>query len=313
MDYSKFYLRNRSQQDIDDVSNEEFAPQIVYINYPNERDRQVEFDYEISPDNVALEVESEQKNDKKQRKKGRGVLNKISIFLLTIIIVILSTFVISDFIVDGQLMTAWGQIIDKKNVEKSFYLVGLGFFDDYDTAKSQALELRRGGASGNIVKENDKYIVIGNVFTDKEQANKVASNYDEGCVREIDVYCWKIKDKDLKSLVESNSTYFIDIVETLIELQYEYEQGTSDVSAIKSEIAKLRSSIAVQKAYFDTKTEQYADQKVVEDVSLDMKICQELLSNIETTGQQKGDLLSDIRYYAVQIVLNNRDLRQKYQ
>lgn len=313
MDYSKFYLRNRSQEEIDDISNEEFAPQIVYIDYPNVRDRQVEFDYEISPDNIAVEVETERKNDKKSRKRVRGALNKISIFVLTIIIVILSTFVISDFIVDGRLMTAWGQMIDKKNVETSFYLVGLGIFDDYDTAKTRALELRRGGAGGNIVKENDKYLIIGNVFTDEEQANKVASNYEEGCVREIYIYCWKIKDKDLKNIVENNATYYTDIVDTLIRLQYEYEQGTDDVSAIKSEIAKLKSSIAVQKAYFDSKAERFADQKVVEDVSMDMNICLGLLSNIETTGQQKGDVLSDIRYYAVQIVLNARDLRLKYQ
>ena len=312
MDYSKFYLRNRSLDEADDLSREEFSPQIVYIDYPKIRDRQVDFDYEISPEEPALEVETEQKTNKKSRKRGRSLLNKISIFVLTIIIVVLSTFVISDFVVDGMLMTAWGQMVDRKNVEKTYYLVGLDSFDDYDTAKVSALEFRKGGASGNIVKENEKYLVIGNLFVEREQAEKVAANYQNGCIREINILRLKVKDKDLNSILASNGAYYTEIVDTLISLQYDYEQNDSEIGVVKSEIAKLKSNIAVQKAYFESKTEAFDGQKVVEDVALDMGICLALLSNIETTGQQKANVLSDIRYYAVQIILNTRDLRQKY-
>ena len=312
MDYSKFYLRNRSIDESDDPSGEEFSPQIVYIDYPKVRDRQVDFDYEVSPEEVALDVETAQKTDKKARKNGRGLLNKISIFVLTIIIVVLSTFVISDFVVDGQLMTAWGQMVDSKNVEKTYYLVGLDSYDDYDTAKVSALEFRKGGASGNIVKDNEKYLVLGNIFAERAQAEKVAGNYQNGCVKEVNILRLKVKDKDLNSILESNGSYYAEIIEALIALQYDYEQNYGDLSVVKSEIAKLKTNIAVQKAYFESKTAEFEGQKVVDDISLDMGICLALLSNIETTGQQKANVLSDIRYYAVQIALNSKDLRQKY-
>ncbi|MGN0771143.1 MAG: hypothetical protein ACI4MI_00965 [Christensenellales bacterium] len=311
MDYSKFYLRNRTQEDIEDTTGEEFSPQIVYIDYPKVRSADVEYDYEVSPQQIDFDEDNKQEKGKKLRKKGRSFLNKTAIFLLTIIIVILSTFVISDFVVDGKLMTAFGQMIERNKVEKTYYIVGIASFDDYDQAKNQALELRKGGAAGNIVKENDKYMVVGNIFDDSAQANSVAIEYEQGCVRELNIYAWQVNDKELKNLLQQNA-YFCDTIDTMIQLQAEYSQGETYLGVIRSELSKLKSNLAVQRAYFESKSQAYAEQKVVEDVLLDMQVCAALLGNIETNGQQQANVLCDIRYYAVQIAINARDLTLKY-
>ncbi len=321
MDYSKYYFKNR--KDNEEQTQEEFSPQIVYIDYSPEQDNDKVYDLEIVPSEYEVSQSGEnmqnssQKNSQKQpksKRKQRGFVSKLLIFLLTIVVVALSTFVLSDVAVKGQLITVFGQMIDDKNVDRTYYFVCLGQSGDLLEARSLSASIRLQGGAGFVVKNGEEYAVIGNVFGSKEDAQRVSNKNSNSSVLEVKIakFGYKKSDKTVETLVENVKNYGLGVLDKLVDIQAGYMDGTLGKNEVYTALERERISLENTIELFKAQTIKYSEDSLVKDILLDMRVTQSFLLGLEDKNQALPNLVSNIRYYACQICVNNMQLRQKY-
>lgn len=315
MDYSKYYFKNRKAED--EMSSEEFSPQIVYIDYPTEQENDKVYDLEIVPDEYVIDENIDEKNiekSPKNNKNPKGIVTKTIIFLLTIIVVAMSTFVLSDIAVKGQLITVFGQKIDEKNVERTYYFLCLDTSKDMLDARSISASIRLQGGAGYVVKNGDEYAIVGNIFVDKEDADKVSDKNNNSSVLAVKIakFGYKRVDKTVQTLVENVKEYGLKVLDSLIDIQTRYMDGTLGKTEVYTALERERIRLENTIELFKAQTVKYSEDNLIKDILLDMRVAQSFLLGLEDKNQALPNLVSNIRYYACQICINNMYLRQKY-
>ncbi len=321
MDYSQYYFKNR--KDDEEQNQEEFSPQIVYIDYPSQTPSDKVYDLEVVPNDYIIDenFDEKDKQNREVRNKKRGYerkkigfVSKVLIFLLTIVVVAMSTFVLSDIAVKGQLITVFGQMIEDKNVDKTYYFVCLGRSSDILDARSISASMRLQGGAGFVVKDGEEYAVIGNVFATKEDAQRVSNKNSNSSVIEVKIakFGYKKIDKTVQTLVENVKDCTIRVLDMLIDIQAGYMDGTLGKAEVCTAIERERIALENTAELFKAQTVKYAEDSLVKDILLDMRVAQSFLLELADKKQALPNMVSNIRYYACQICVNNMQLRQKY-
>lgn len=140
------------------------------------------------------------------------------------------------------------------NIKKhQMYMVTLGEYDTFDDANKVGLGATVQGASGYVWNINSKYVVIGNIYRSKDDADKVktnlsSSNYD---VQVFTINFPKVKLKfDYENSEVLKIREGINFLDTVYDVFYDYsikfDKGTLNNFAISSGISSLRGECKVK-------------------------------------------------------------------
>ena len=133
----------------------------------------------------------------------------------------------------------------------SWYAVTLGEYDRYEDAERVALGSTIQGASGFVWEQDEKYWVIGNVYSKKEDAetvveNMLGTNYSLGVLEiqfpklklNFDVY-----DNADMSLIDTAFEIFDEVYSLLYSYSIKYDKGEMSHLAVSSNISGVRGDV----------------------------------------------------------------------
>ncbi len=138
-----------------------------------------------------------------------------------------------------------------KTDKKTKYAVTLGDYDTFDEAERVALGSTIQGASGFVWESNNKYFVIGNIYSSKEDANKVLENIS-GTNYKTEIMEIKFSSLSLNFDMYDNSNMptisggieiFDEVYSELYDYSIKFDSGDISHLAVSSNISKLRGEV----------------------------------------------------------------------
>lgn len=156
------------------------------------------------------------------------------------------------------------------NIKKhSFFIVSLGQYDSYDKAEKVSLGSNVQGASGYIWNMDNKYVVIGNIYKNKSDAESVQKNLKDTnyTVSIIEVEFPKIKlkfdyeNKDVLKIREG-----IEFLDKSYDLLYDYsikfDKSEINNFAISSGISSFRAECKIKISNIQEVINKYKDNSL---------------------------------------------------
>ena len=138
-----------------------------------------------------------------------------------------------------------------KTKKKTMYAVTLGSYDDYTEAEKVALGSTIQGASGFMWEQDNKYYVIGNIYSSNSDAEKVIENIS-GTNYKAEVLKIEFASLNLNFDMYDNSNMpvvskafeiFGDVEEELYTYSIKFDSGDISHLAVSSNISNLRGEV----------------------------------------------------------------------
>ena len=138
-----------------------------------------------------------------------------------------------------------------KTKKKTMYAVTLGSYDDYTEAEKVALGSTIQGASGFVWEQDNKYYVIGNIYSSNSDAEKVIENIS-GTNYKAEVLKIEFASLNLNFDMYDNSNMpvvskafeiFGDVEEELYTYSIKFDSGDISHLAVSSNISTLRGEV----------------------------------------------------------------------
>ena len=138
-----------------------------------------------------------------------------------------------------------------KTKKKTMYAVTLGSYDDYTEAEKVALGSTIQGASGFMWEQDNKYYVIGNIYSSNSDAEKVIENIS-GTNYKAEVLKIEFASLNLNFDMYDNSNMpvvskafeiFGDVEEELYTYSIKFDSGDISHLAVSSNISTLRGEV----------------------------------------------------------------------
>ena len=321
MDYSNYYLKNyfknkndnndgNSESDTFDRKTIEDGRDFNRVEDYYEDDGRIEIEvvpqltsmvqtnYEIDEDSAIIDV-IPQNYDRSDANRKSWIVS------LAIITCLLLTVVIGDFISNGALLAKVSSLYRAQAAPKSsFYALVLKSSDSYSGAKRSADQIRLVGGAGYIVKSGDKYLVIGDIYDDLQEANAVVEK-NEGS----QLISYEFEETDFtkvfaqnSSLMQSMGGYSIAIVNQLAKIAESLTTQQIDKLTAIDQIENIRDNLQAQ--FDELNEESKSDNPHVKTLLSDINVSLGLLSNLCSDNVSRPNLLCDIRYTKFQLIQN---------
>ena len=314
MDYSKYYLKNylKNKEDFerdeyqvsfqDDVATQqdyqfdesveiEVAPQVVSM---------VQTNYQIDDEDASPIIDIMPQSYDRYGSRRRGW-----IMTLAIITCVLLTVVVGDFATGGALLTG---LTGKGSMPTvSYYAVALKTCDTYSIARMYAEQQRLQGGAGYIIKDGDKYALVGDVYDDISDANAVVSANEGSRLISIEV-----KEVDFETLFKGSSQLLRSMGGYCSSILTQLDVIADDLTASKIDKTRALENIEVIKNNLELQYEELSKEvngdKNAELLLADVDATLGILSNLLNSSLSRPNLVCDIRYSKVQMVINYRQL-----
>lgn len=315
MDYSNYYLKNyfknrNSAEDEPEPAGEEFVQDDMRQPEYADEDERVEIEvvpqltsmvktnYELGADDAIVDIipQNYDRGDSKRR---------VWIVSLAIITCLLLTVVIGDFATNGALLAGVSSLYRTQTPTKGgYYALVLKTGESYSSAKIFGDQLRLVGGAGYIVKSGEQYLVIGDIYDDLSEANAVVEKNEGSSLVSYtpsDVDFEKIY-ADCSQLMQSMGGYSISIVNRLAKIGDELASQQIDKLGAIAQIESMAESLQV--AFDELNAESDTAEQKVKALLSDINVTLGLLSNLCSDNVSRPNLLCDIRYTKVQLVIN---------
>ncbi|MDE6276366.1 MAG: hypothetical protein K2M75_07540 [Clostridia bacterium] len=323
MDYSKYYLKNylkqqnavdqgfssqsNSQTEREYSRTEQESPQdyrvdeSVEIEVTPQLTGMVQTNYQLDDDEPAIIDIIPQSYDRySSRRKGW-------LMTLTIITCLLLTIVVGDFATGGALLAGITSRQDKAMPTVSYYAVALKTCDSYSVARMYAEQQRLMGGAGYILKDGEKYALIGDIYDDIADANSAVANNDGSKLINIEV-----KEVDFDTLFKGSSQLFRSMGGYCSGLLTQLDVIADDLTASKIDKTKALENIEVIKdnleMQYDELSAEAGNDKNAGLLLADINASVGILSNLLNSSISRPNLVCDIRYSKVQMIINYRQL-----
>lgn len=289
-------------------------PKVIYLQAQATNVPQVkqEYDYEAVPvkdlRQQAQTFERKYAEKTEQKSKKHLTFKSFVIFFLVLSIGIMSSYVISDFITEGQVfkkMSENAALIKNSN----YYAIIVQEFGTYDDAQNFSLNLRNQGAGGYIIKEGQKFCVIGDVFENEKTAQKVCDKQQSARLAVIELPEIKFKklvkpyDKKLEKFLEY-SLSAVGVIDEIIPQITNLEITEKEaMQKIYAEYLHVK-SISEEFDIFAKKNVATFSLSVASDIQVTLG----LLDNLCNDKLTRPNLVCDLRYYKMQILINFQNL-----
>lgn len=314
MDYSKYYLKNYLKQKetfdryCDDYQEESQAYQVdesVNIEVTPQLIGMVQTNYQVDVDDE--EEESPIIDIIPQSYDRYGSRRKGWIMTLTIITCVLLTVVVGDFATGGALLAGLSKQRDTAMPTVSYYAVALKTCDSYSVARMYAEQQRLQGGAGYILKDGDNYALIGDIYDSLADADKIVSANEGSKLINIEV-----KEVDFDTLFKGNSQMLRSMGGYCSSILTQLDVIADDLTASKIDKTKALESIEVIKdnlqMQYDELSAEIGDDRNATLLLADVNATLGILSNLLNTSLSRPNLVCDIRYSKVQMVINYRQL-----
>ncbi len=218
IDYSLFYMSKRSEKNnktsyprLDEKISMQDKPKSTKEVEPNMRDRC---------------AENPKENKRKMRKSN-------ALIVVLILVCFLLTFSFAGLYSTGHVLGVFSS-----GNESGYFAVYKRLGDDYAEAERHSMLVRAGGGGGNIVKENNEYLVIYAVYLDEGSANSVADRSSELEVTSLTPTSWHGDSQESEEYTKLYASLQADLVTALYQSVIAYAQSGDDV-ALDSTIRRL--------------------------------------------------------------------------
>ena len=334
MDYSNYYLRNyfryHREDEFDDdeytvidepsveepseVSVDETPEQPkphkyyargVEIEVVPQLTSMVNTNYRVSEDDVIIDVEPQISDRSDSRRRG-------VIMTLAIIACLLLTIVVGDFATEGALLDGITSLYKTAEVSKSnYYLLIYKSTSSYQQARVFSDQMRLQGGGGYILKNGDNYLLIADVYDDLNEANAVVEKNSGS-----ELLSYSIESQNYADLLAGGSElmvsmggYSVSIVEQLATIGESLTKLEIDKSEALERINTLDSNLRLK--YDELAKEDVTSNYNIKILMADIDTTLGLLENLLADSQSRPNLVCDIRYTKVQILLNYYTTAQK--
>lgn len=319
MDYSNYYLKNYyknkngnresqspeqkmfedSREDSQTQANNYYDDGRVEIEVVPQLTSMVQTNYEIGDDDDAIIDILPQSYDRGDAKRKSWIMS------LAIITCLLLTVVIGDFATNGALLAKVSSLYREQAAPKSgFYAIVLKSADSYSNARIYADQIRLVGAAGYIVKSGEKYLIVGDIYDDLNEANAVVEK-NEGS----QLISYEIEEIDFEKIFADNSPlmqsmggYSVAIVNQLAKIGESLSAQQIDKQAAIDQIENIRDNLQIQ--FNELSSESGSENSFVKTLLSDVNVSLGLLSNLCSDSISRPNLICDIRFTKFQLILN---------
>lgn len=322
MDYKKYYLKNLISND--DKNKTKFCkqnycedekkqstsliqPKIIYLQpiSNSAQEAKQDYDYDAVPINEFKTQHNKPPTAKQlnsENKIGTKIKRTVA-FVIIVIMGIMASFIASDYITDGMVFSSLTAKTQKNNCD--YYVVVLKQFGTYQDAQNCAMDLRLQGAAGYILKEQEKYCVIGEVFDNQEDANKVSEKQTDSQVLllKLPTIDYKNLPKPYDKKLEGYLDYaqitideLSNIIPQLISIQMSEQEAISRLYAQKTRLLNRYEEFKI----FSKENNAAFANEILSDIQIDIS----LLDNLCNQELERPNLVCDIRYYKMQMLIN---------
>lgn len=348
MDYKKYYLKNflsdddkskkkfnsphyYQSQEKNNFSPQVIQPRIIYLQpqAPLPPEPKQEYEFEAVPVSqlrfgqrqLPQPAQSQQESQVhtsapsiphqqgKTKKRIKMTFKRAIIFIFVVIIGILSSFIASDIVTEGMVFKKMSAISKSKADKNDFFVVVLEEFGTYEDAQNFSVSLRSQGAGGFIIKDKEKFCVVGDVFDNEVDAKKVAEKQEKS--RIVPLQIPTINYKTLPKPYDKKMSAYMDYMQVVVEklnevvlplssLEISEKEATQQIYA---EYLSLQSKLEKFKQFCKNSKENF-----VFDIQCDMEVNLALLDNLCNQNLTRPNLACDIRYYKMQILVNFQHL-----
>ena len=195
---------------------------------------------------------------KSRKKKGKGWLVLLMCIVMVGGVIMLSS-TLSGALTVGNFGFNFSSSALKVKAH-SYYAVTMGEYDTLNEAETVASGTSVMGAGSYIWNTDKKYVVIGNVYDNLEDAKKVKdnitdTNYNIG-IREIKykkVNCdLKELTKEQRTVIKSNLNYINELYDKCYNYSIKYDKGEIVATVVSSELNSLNGNIKVNCSRLDS-------------------------------------------------------------
>ncbi len=323
MDYSKYYLKNylNKQNSFErgdgNQSGTQGASYYTQTEADSENDFQIEesVEIEVTPQLTGMVQTNYQLDDEDspiidiipQSYDRYGARRKGWLMTLAIITCVLLTVVVGDFATGGALLAGISAKHNQAMPTVSYYAVVLKTCDTYSVARMYAEQQRLMGAAGYILKDGEKYALVGDIYDDISDANSAVGNNEGSRLINIEV-----KEVDFDSLFKESSPLFRSMGGYCGGLLSQLDVIADNLAASKIDKTKALENIEVIKNNLEMQYNQLSAE-VGEDKNAALLIADidatlGIMSNLLNTSLSRPNLVCDIRYSKVQMIINYRQL-----
>ncbi len=323
MDYSNYYLKNYfknrdtdSRESINmrsEIADEE-DPRRDFAGGDSEYVQSGNVEIEVVPQLTGM-VHTNYKVDEEEEEEIIDIVpqaydradskRKVWIMSLTIITCMLLTVVIGDFASGGALLAGISSLYRTQALPKSsFYALVLKSSDNYSGARIYADQIRLLGGAGYIVKNGDRYIVIGDIYDDLSEANGVVEK-NEGS----ELISYTVEEIDFDKVFSGNSPlmktmggYSLSVINQLAVIGDNLATAQIDKARAVEQIGGIYDNLKMQ--FDELSAESNTKSDAVKLLMNDLNVSLGLLSNLSGDSVSRPNLLCDIRYTKVQMTLN---------
>lgn len=323
MDYSNYYLKNYfKNRDTDSRESINMRGEISDEEDPRRDSDGGDSEY-VQSGNVEIEVvpqltgmvHTNYKVDEEEEEEIIDIVpqaydradskRKVWIMSLTIITCMLLTVVIGDFASGGALLAGISSLYRTQALPKSsFYALVLKSSDNYSGARIYADQIRLLGGAGYIVKNGDRYIVIGDIYDDLSEANGVVEK-NEGS----ELISYTVEEIDFDKVFSGNSPlmktmggYSLSVINQLAVIGDNLATAQIDKARAVEQIGGIYDNLKMQ--FDELSAESNTNSEAVKLLMNDLNVSLGLLSNLSGDSVSRPNLLCDIRYTKVQMTLN---------
>ncbi|MDE6869439.1 MAG: hypothetical protein K2J75_01810 [Clostridia bacterium] len=323
MDYSKYYLKNYLKQQNTSERGYDNQSETSRESYYAQSDEDASQDYRVD-ESVEIEVTPQltgmvQTNYQLDNEESPiidiipqsydryGSRRKGWLMTLAIITCVLLTVVVGDFATGGALLAGISVKNNQAMPTVNYYAVVLKTCDTYSIARMYAEQQRLMGGAGYILKDGEKYALIGDIYDDLADANSVVNNNEGSRLINIEV-----KEVDFDSLFKESSPLFRSMGGYCSGLLSQLDVIADDLTASKIDKTKALENIEVIKDNLEMQYNQLSaevgDDKNSALLIADIDATLGILSNLLNTSLSRPNLVCDIRYSKVQMIINYRQL-----
>lgn len=331
MDYSKYYLKNymKYQKDEEDyyAENQEVADDKQDYDYSESANTSqskhyytnggrveievvpqltsmVETNYSIDNDDVIVDIEPQPYNKQENRRKGL-------IMTLAIVTCLLIAFVVGDFASNGALIASITSLYKTQEVKsQEYYALVLKSCDSYQQARIYSDQMRLQGGAGYIVKNGDNYMILADIYDDLQEANNVVEKNSGSSLVSYGIsnvdYAKSLKGGD--ELLISMGGYTSSITQQLSTIGESLAKLEIDKSGAIEKIQSLLDNLQMQ--YDEIKDNEYTNNNITMLLG-DISTTIGLLENLVDSTASRPNLICDIRYTKIQLIINYEQLAKK--
>ena len=265
----------------------------------------VDTNYRINEEDVIIDVEPQIYDRYDNKRKGW-------IMTLAIVACLLITIVIGDFVTNGALLNGITSLYKGADMPKTnYYLLVLKETSSYQQARVYSDQMRLQGAGGYILKSDDNYLIIGDVYDDLDEANTVVDKNSGSTLLN-----YTIDSVDYESVLTGGSElmismggYSVSIIEQLSIIGESLTKSEIDKSQALEKIQTINDNLKLK--YEELQEEALNSNYNIKLLMADIDTTLGLLENLVSDSSLRPNLLCDIRYTKTQMTLNYYLMTQK--